>query len=198
MQGKTHAVVGAASVLAFTTCTTLPAIATDVCFGVVGALMPDTDVKGSIGAKATKKMAIKSIVVCALFGLAVASGAITDTSFLTNWKAWISIPLLLGLAIFGATQPHRGVMHSIPMMLLASWLVYLLNPSYATPFAIGYASHLIIDLLNYKGEQLLFPLKKRFSLGLCKSDGVVNTIMLVGGALACAILVFAHLSRYGM
>ncbi len=33
-------------------------------------------------------------------------------------------------------------------------------------FGIAFASHLALDFLNHKGEQLLYPYRKRFSLGM--------------------------------
>ena len=44
-------------------------------------------------------------------------------------------------------------------------------------FGIAFLSHLGIDLLNRKGERLFFPLKKRFSFGICSSRGLVNQWM---------------------
>jgi inner membrane protein len=41
----------------------------------------------------------------------------------------------------------------------------------------------LIDLLNKKGEQLLFPFKKRFCFNLCKSDGMVSKSLFMLGAI---------------
>ncbi len=45
------------------------------------------------------------------------------------------------------------------------------------PFVIGYISHLILDLFNYSGEQIFFPLNKRICFERCYSGGVANTIL---------------------
>lgn len=194
MQGKTHAVVGVASTLLLSS---NPAWYLDCCWGAIGALMPDTDVNGSIGSKATKKV---------LIGSGIALGVLAVASYFGNQEGvglemlkggqGVGALILLLLSIFGSTQPHRGIMHSLPMMALASVGVYMVNPIYVQPFVIGYASHLVLDLLNYKGEQLLFPLKKRFSFGLCKSDGIVNKALFVCGILACAVLAFSKVTGF--
>ncbi len=46
-------------------------------------------------------------------------------------------------------------------------------------FLIGFMSHLILDILNYKGVQLLWPCKKSFKLELCHSDGIVNLLLML-------------------
>lgn len=191
MQGKTHATVGAATALLFSPTATLSTFGTTAFLGIVGALMPDTDIRGSLGSKATKKIAADVASVCVAFAVGIASKTITvDETIFTNCKSLISGLALIGLCIFGSTQPHRGIMHSLPMMALASFLMWVVNPTYVLPFVIGYASHLVLDVLNYKGEQLLFPLKKKFSLGLCKSDGIVNNILLVVGLAGCVALAY--------
>ncbi len=197
MQGKTHAAVGVASALLLST---NPTWYLDCICGAVGALMPDMDTEESIGVKATKK-----ILVCS----GVVLGALTTLQFLGwieivnlkeigfEWLSYNTIAGFLGLMVLcliGRTQPHRGLMHSLPMMAVASFVVWMMYPGFMQPFAIGYASHLVIDLLNYKGEQLLFPLSKRFSLGLCKSDGIVNKVMLVCGTLLSIVLVFSKIT----
>nr|NNM90128.1 metal-dependent hydrolase [Bacilli bacterium] len=82
---------------------------------------------------------------------------------------------------------HRGFTHSI--LAAAPWwvLAYFSQPWRVTigpihfsffPIvvgaAVGYSSHIVIDLLNKKGEQLFFPLKPRFALHFCSAEGFWN------------------------
>ena len=45
---------------------------------------------------------------------------------------------------------------------------------------LGLLLHLILalDFLNHKGEQLLYPYRKRFSLGICSASGLMNRLFL--------------------
>jgi inner membrane protein len=56
-------------------------------------------------------------------------------------------------------------------------------------FAVGYASHLIIDLLNRKREKILWPMKKGYSFNLCSSKGYVNKLMMAAGIFISAIYI---------
>ena len=49
-------------------------------------------------------------------------------------------------------------------------------------FGIAFASHLALDFLNHKGEQLLYPYRKRFSLGICSASGLMNRLFLFCGS----------------
>ncbi len=56
-------------------------------------------------------------------------------------------------------------------------------------FTLGYASHLVIDLLNKKCEKLIWPMKKGFSLNICSSRGLINELMMSAGIFVSAIYV---------
>lgn len=202
VQGKTHAVVGVASTLLLST---NPTWYLDCVWGAVGALMPDVDTGKSMGAKATKKiMKCSGIAIGVLTGLCLLGIYLPiDEWFETvnvNGLEWLSYNSIIGflglmiLCLLGRTQPHRGMTHSLFIMVCASFIVQTINPDFVQPFAIGYASHLLIDFLNYKGEELLFPISKRFSLGLCRSDGIVNKVMFVSGTLLCIALIFSKIT----
>lgn len=49
-------------------------------------------------------------------------------------------------------------------------------------FGIAFASHLALDFLNHKGEQLFYPYRKRFSIGICSASGLVNRLFLLCGS----------------
>jgi inner membrane protein len=98
----------------------------------------------------------------------------------------------LVLSAFGKVQPHRSFMHSIVALFLMSWCVHIFFPPAMPYFAVGFASHLAIDLLNKKREQLFWPVKKGISFGVCSASGTVNQIMMVIGSL-CAAGLFLYL-----
>jgi len=65
--------------------------------------------------------------------------------------------------VFGWIFRHRGVFHSLSMLLLLSGVLYILflDRAVAYAFALGYASHLLIDGLSREGVRLFFPLPWR-------------------------------------
>jgi inner membrane protein len=65
-------------------------------------------------------------------------------------------------------------------------------------FAIGFATHLLLDLLNRKGEQLLYPLKNTYCLGVCSSSGVVNDILFAFGLVATIFLLYMSPTVQGL
>ena len=80
-------------------------------------------------------------------------------------------------------------MHSLAALLGLTACVYVILPPAAPAFAAAYLSHIGVDLLNRRGEQLLWPLQRRFALGLCRSDGAVNALLCAASTLAAALLI---------
>ena len=185
MQGKTHAAVGVAAALILAPSSNIPTMVSGACIAAVGALMPDTDTETSLGSGIARKAFVQTLIV---FGL-VEAGLFSDVSQ-TFTPSQLAGPLaLLGLCLFASTQPHRGIMHSIPMMLLATLLARFINEAFTIPFLIGYASHLLLDLLNHKGEQLLWPMRKRYCLGMCSAGGIVDNALLVAALVCVAVII---------
>ena len=96
------------------------------------------------------------------------------------------------LCAFGKEQPHRSFMHSIPALVSLTGCVEIIFPLAAPYFAIGFISHLTLDLCNRRDERLLYPLKWGLSFGVCSSKGLVNRILFSAGSAVSAI-VFAVL-----
>ncbi len=103
------------------------------------------------------------------------------------------LPLLVWFVMlhFTVVSPHRGWSHSIIWLVVFTylWNWMIPNGSYKW-FAIGYASHLGIDLLNKVGEPLLFPAKWRPCLKVCGSDGLMNKAILCVSVIWCAYLMY--------
>ena len=56
--------------------------------------------------------------------------------------------------------------------------------SVAAAFALGFASHVLLDLLNKMPVQLLYPSKRgKLCLRLCYASGATNTAFMWAGAL---------------
>lgn len=83
----------------------------------------------------------------------------------------------------GKKTPHRSFMHSFLAGGLLMSCVGVFLPMLVLYFGIAFVSHLALDFLNYKGEQLFYPYRKRYSLGICTASGLVNRIFLFCGTL---------------
>jgi inner membrane protein len=95
----------------------------------------------------------------------------------TSWnsQATLGLLLFLGTCAFGFFfTGHRSFMHSILAGILIYTGVHLFFPALALSAAIGFGSHIVLDLLNKKGIQLFYPLPFRFSFNWCSADGAVN------------------------
>ena len=80
---------------------------------------------------------------------------------------------------------HRGITHSIWAVIVAGLAVgALLGMEAGIVAAAAVASHILIDLPNYAGVQVLWP-KEAISFGWFKGDNIaINALMI----LACAII----------
>ena len=86
----------------------------------------------------------------------------------------------------------RNDAEEIVLSELFSVSVFLIEPHIGIAFAIGYASHLIIDLFNKSPIRILYPLKKGICFKLCYADSLGNELLLVGGVFIMVAYVFLH------
>lgn len=178
MLGKTHSAVGAASALVIlgSTAAHHPIdLAVGAAVAGLGGLLPDID----LGSEHSREVAITTAIALIVLGLKNFSPATLVGCF----------PLAF-LEGAGLKSNHRGFTHSILALGLFSLVAYLMIPKYAMWFAVGYASHLAIDLLNKKGESLFFPMHVKVSFNLCTSDGITNKVLGSAATVAC-LIVFA-------
>jgi inner membrane protein len=141
MKGISHAFIGASALV--TIHAGIAPVAPNT-FGLavlagaaaVSALLPDLDSDESIVRHAT--------------GTARSSGA------LGRVVSWLSDRLL----------GHRGMLHSLFMWLLLSLIagIYFRGSMMWIAFGVGYASHLLADMLTTAGIPLLWPWRRRWHL----------------------------------
>lgn len=93
---------------------------------------------------------------------------------------------------------HRTLFHS-PILYI---LVYVFimqrwpNAYWAImPFVLGVASHLLLDMMNYKGISLFYPYQKRFHIISLKSNGWAEKWIRNGMLIACLPVVALFISR---
>lgn len=194
MMSRTHLTVGIAAALALSPVTDLQTCLLAAAGGAIGGVIPDVDIFNT----AHKKDAL--LVGLISFGILI--GGIVY--YIMNH---LIIGDVLGhLSIFGAFcfdvlfvigffSDHRHFTHSILAMLLFSLSVSMICKPLMIPFAIGFISHLALDILNKKGMHLLFPYKKGFCLKLCYADKLANKVLLIVGGMAIMTLVAYHFTR---
>jgi inner membrane protein len=75
---------------------------------------------------------------------------------------------------------HRGFMHSFLVLpLIALILYYFKLYHFALPIIIGYASHLVSDLVTKEGIMPLHPITRFRLHGFIKTGGLIELILFV-------------------
>lgn len=188
MDGKTHAPIGTATALLVMQPTKPEDIIVTAAVGAFSGLLADVDVGGKV-VHYIKRIIEAFIGIIAFFMIqALVTGdsmvnSINRSGFAINL---LGLAMLIAFSIYGGTQPHRGFTHSIIACIAASACAYLIFGEIAKAFVAGYVSHIVVDLFNKKGEQLLWPLKGRWCFGLCTASGVVDISL---RAFACIVSV---------
>lgn len=195
MNGKTHTAAGlACSITAASVMTpdtlTIPVLVLGSAAAVVASTLPDCDLyENNMGAAV--ECLIQLVVFCIL------------SQWLTEKPANWQYALFFIVVIFmGAMTAHRSATHSIVALLAFSWLFNTMvgdNKSITFWFMIAYASHLVLDILNKKGEMLLWPFSsERFCLKLSKSESKLGSLIFrVAGIWYAVVLVWILFNRYG-
>lgn len=191
MRGDTHFAIGAgcasAALMLGGVALGVPIMNTSfetaLLFGGIGGLAPDIDIKNSKGFKIAS---IVQIVICTIFIALTTMYLFKDKGQAIGYVSMFSKELLIcvGLMIFiiaGKRDSHRGITHSFVSLMFTTLCILAIGKTEGIMWAIGYATHLLIDLLNTKGEMLLWPKRHRYCLKLCKSDGLVNRVLLFVG-----------------
>lgn len=78
------------------------------------------------------------------------------------------------IKIVGYVFNHRGFFHSLPAMLLFTFIIARFTSNLNTfAFFLGYISHLGLDTLNKQGIYWLYPLKYKLK-GIVKTNGFLE------------------------
>jgi membrane-bound metal-dependent hydrolase YbcI (DUF457 family) len=85
---------------------------------------------------------------------------------------------LLGsrLKIFGWLFEHRGLFHSITMLLVLALPLYLVVPQAGLAFAAGYLIHLALDALTREGIMPFYPVGLRVR-GFIRTGSIAEYII---------------------
>ncbi len=200
MQGKTHLVVGTALALVLLPPVGLQGLILGTGLAALGSVISDIDSGHSgAGQDAARVMALSAIIVILTvaadltFHAGILNGIAQRMRMNSSLAAGIVFVVIL---LSGILLPHRSFMHSITGGALLCACLYQLMPRDWAYFAVGFGSHLLLDVTNQRGEQLFFPLRKRYALRWFKSNGFVNRLLLAAGGAALAIVLYHYAAPY--
>lgn len=197
MMGKTHMVVGMASAIALTAPDSVGGFIAAVVGGAVGSCISDIDVNVSKHGKDalyTRLIATGLVPIALLIDLIFDGGIINYMIDCSTANKVIGILLFVVMCVIGAMQGHRGFTHSLLAFALFSIAVGLFCLPLLVPFAIGFATHLILDLLNKKPMKLFYPIEKGVCFKLCYANKIVDKVLFVLGSVATVVFLVLSLS----
>lgn len=195
MNGRTHTAAGlacgltaAAAVMPETL--TLQGVVLGSAAAAMASTLPDCDQYGR-NTKDVARCMVRLVVFCIL--------AQWLTKRPVDWQYAVFFILAV---LAGALTDHRSVTHSIAALLLFSWLFGVTigdNQELTFWFFIAYASHLVLDVLNKRGEMLFWPFsRKRICLKLSRSESMLGKLIFKAAAAWYAVvLVLMLFQRYG-
>lgn len=191
MLGKTHMAVGIATTLALTSQATLPELVLAGGVGAVGAVISDIDVGTSESHKEANK--IIAMVTITMIGIGVLDHyvqlGIWDRikSNRAVYQLVISGLVFIAICMYGKEQPHRSFMHSILALGLLSGIIAVIYLPAVKYFSIGFLSHLVLDMFNYKKVRLLYPMKKGVCFRMFHARGMANDIAFITGIIVAVV-----------
>ena len=112
----------------------------------------------------------------ACMALALAGSLLPDIDHPKSWLGQRLRPLSRVVAgLFG----HRGITHSALAVAVCFWaLLHSGVPRWiAAPLAIGVLSHLAADLLTPAGLRLAWPMRRTWSLPLCRAGSAMEPLV---------------------
>lgn len=199
MMGKTHVAMGVAAATA--TMTFVPALSdapltAALIGGAAGGIISDIDIESNDYCKdALYARIIAGIIVGASFlvdgimHLGVCD-SIRDSAYSS---AVIGIGIFGVVCLFGALlADHRTFTHSLLAMVIWSASLILFCRILIPFFAVGFISHIVLDLFNKQKVQILFPFGDGFCLGLFYAKGITNVLCLITGICLSVIFIAAH------
>ena len=193
MTGRTHLAVGAAAaMLAVGPDAPVTTLALAAACGATGATLPDLDVRDT--AHPWRERLTRTGAAALLVGALVldaVNGASLARAVVARGAGALALGAvgLVALACAARLSSHRSFSHSLLALVgfaAASWLVC---PPLAPYVALGFATHLVLDALTYRGLRLFWPARSGLSARLCHTGGVVDACLLAAAVVtAVAVL----------
>ena len=184
MLAKAHIAVGMAAAFSIVRPETVAEALPVITGGALGCLICDLDCEN----KSEKSDSSHWRIVMAL----VAAAALIEDHLLDAgmWRSlgqngqylWFAgIACFVITCVFAGGSGHRGFSHSLLAMAIETVCLWLIFPAVAVPFAIAFASHVLLDMMNKKSVRLFYPAKKGFCLKWFYADRLANKFFEIGG-----------------
>lgn len=186
MMGKTHLVIGMASCLAASFFFMQPETLSDnlvvLAGGALGGVLADVDTVDNdykCDALIGQLLGFSILIIITVLDYFMNLGACEYIISKNIIPSIISGIAFIALYIIGFTSKHRTFTHSLLAMALFSGCFTIMLPRLGFFILIGYASHLLLDLLNKKDVPLLYPVKKGICFRLCYASKSLNTVLMI-------------------
>lgn len=194
MLGKAHLAIGMAAAYTAVMPDTLPAALPVITGAAAGSLICDIDCESPAEKHDASKQRILAAVIAAaaLIEDKVIDGGMWRSIAESGSYLWcVGIAGLVITIAFASVSSHRGFSHSLLALLLETGFLYLIFPQTALPFAVAFATHLVLDISNMKRVRLFYPAKKGISLRLFYADRLANRVCEAAGLiwLAAAVII---------
>jgi len=163
--------------------------------GIIGSGLPDIDSDTARPRRII--LGILGITVPVILASSHFKGSRVETIFCIVLFSYLFLQYVLSY-VFAKYTKHRGLFHSIPMMVLFGELTFLMFSDsinqatlvYAGACAGGYLSHLILDEI-YSVDIMGCSIKRSFGTALCfKGDSFLRNMILYLLIIVCGILCF--------
>jgi inner membrane protein len=196
MMAKAHITVGMAAAFTAARPETIPEALPVITGSALGCLICDLDCDTKAEMKNSNHWRIVMLIV--------ALAALIE-DYLTGGDMWATFPVhgsylcFAGLAgfmltcIFASISSHRGFSHSLLARALETSCIWLVFPTASLPFAVAFATHVILDLTNKKPVRLLYPSGKGFSLGWFYADRLADKVFASAGVIWMVLLFAASI-----
>ncbi len=195
MMGKTHLTMGMAASLATSFFVLQPRNLSDTLIalagGAVGGVLADVDTVDNdyhcdalIG-QLLGALALGAVLAYDYFYKLGVYDYVMNSNKILSIIAGI---VFFVLYIIGFRSEHRTFTHSMMAMALFSGCFTIVYPRLGFAVFVGYASHLVLDLLNKKDVPLLFPLKKGICFRLCYAGKTANKVFMFVGLVTTLVL----------
>lgn len=199
MTGKTHMSIGlAASATVLSVNKASPEIiVTGLALGLIGALAPDIDIKTSKISDFSSKVIINTVLISLIALFIFYKAGIPINNIKINYKPSDKITyglVVLSVSIlFSKLTKHRSFSHSLLGLILFSLGARFIIGNMFIYFSFGFISHMFSDMLTNNGIQLIYPIKKKFSLKFVHTGSFLDNLI---GMLALALCLYITVKRF--
>lgn len=189
MVGRTHLVVGITSAAAVSSFTNIKCSFIFLIGAVIGSLTPDIDLDNTIISKYANKIIISISVFLSVF---LFTHIKLNSINLQNHFISLGLFIISMASLISRITGHRMFSHSLLGLSTFSYGIYIMCKPIFVGFVVGYVSHILVDLLNYQGEALVFPFRASCSFKLCKAGGIVDKSIFVISIISFVTLIIKN------